>query len=123
MRLIAPGPGEYLDRAAILRLKIAATQAAGRSYSGLQAELKEISRLVYEQTLPGCVPEVDPLADQLFWLNRRVWDLVDWMHNPSAADKDMATWARETVGLNDRRAQLISEINVLCGFAAGEEKL
>ena len=123
MRLIEPGPGEYLDRAAILRLKIAATQATDRPCSGLLVELKEILRIIRGQVPHTCTAEVDPLADQLFWLNRRVWDLVDQMHNPAATDRDMAMWARETVRLNDRRAHLIAQINTLCGFAPGEEKL
>lgn len=123
MRLIEPGPGEYLDRVAILRLKIAATQAADRPCSGLLVELKKISRIVKEQVPRSCEAEVAAKQDQLFWLNRRVWDFVDWMHNPSAADRDMATWARKTIDLNDRRAELISEINVLCKFSPGEEKL
>jgi len=123
MRLIEPGPGEYLDRAAILRLKIAATQAADRPCSGLLVELKEISRIIREQVPRTRTAEVNPLADQLFWLNRRVWNLVDQMHNPAATDRDMAIWARETVRLNDRRADLISQINVLCNFSPGEEKL
>ena len=121
MRLIEPGPGEYLDRAAILRLKIAATQAADRPCSGLLVELKEILRIIRGQVPHTRTAEVDPLADQLFWLNRRVWDLVDWMHG-TVLDKDMATWARETICLNDRRAHLIAQINTLCGFAPGEEK-
>ena len=122
MRLIEPGPGEYLDRAAILRLKIAATQAADRPCSGLLVELKEISRIIREQVPRAHTTEVDPLAGQLFWVNRHVWDLVDWMHKPAATDKSMARWARETIHLNDRRADLISQINTLCGFSPGEEK-
>lgn len=123
MRLIEPGPGEYLDRAAILRLKIAAMQAAGRKHPDLLFELEEIARLFDKQVPSDCKEEVTAKGTQLFWTNRRVWDLVDWMHNPSAADRDMATWAREAVRLNDRRAELISEINVLCKFSPGEEKL
>lgn len=124
MRLINPGPGEYLDRKTILDLKIAAARQRGiehlhfdREWSACMERL-EAYRKLHSDKWDGWERS---LAD----VNRLVWDAID---EQRLAEKEgdeaaEAQWGRTALHGNDLRGKLIHEVNRHFGALQGAEKI
>jgi len=122
MRLIDPGPGELLDRATILNIKIAAGHAADRPTGHFESELEKIE-LRLEPFRSGN-NSWTPWAEALSHVNRRVWVAIDRLREAALGDvPGAAFWGLEALYGNDERALLIQEINRACGQPAAEEKI
>lgn len=123
MRLIDPGPGEFLDRLTILELKIAEAAGRGVHYPHFLAEFQLVRARLFGAEGWG-VDERSAAARewhrQLNALNARIWHLVDELLAGSCRDDCPG---KEAQLLNIQRATLIGEINTACGLASGPEKL
>jgi len=125
MRLLSPGPGEILDRLAILKLKIERIPYGVES-GHFKVERTKLERAYAVFAFPVAKTDV---VNETIWeletLNREVWELIDLMHEKfySASDGEIAQWAKRTMTLNDRRATLVNEINVAFGLGKHKEKI
>ncbi len=122
-RLHDPGPGEILDRLTILALKIQHGWAAGKPVAHWEAE----HAALYSQVLShmGTAPVLELAA-----VNVKLWEAEDelraWRRAPSNLDDEMhatITCAFRIQELNDRRAELVTLINVNAGVDRPSDKL
>ena len=111
-----------IDRLIVLELKI--QRARPDQPIAHFAEVKaQLYRALRQFTAVKPTPDtVALLAQELRHGHRRVWKLIDLMH-AECSDADMALWARETVRLNDRRADLVGKINAAFGLQNRPEKV
>lgn len=130
MRLVNYGTGEVLDRLSILGLKLV--------YGGLQGRDTKHFRDERNALLPK-INAANGLAGitlehylELAAVNAALWQAEDRLREYRKADgaqekwfdyREVALQAFEIQQLNDRRAELISLINVNTGESAGQEKL
>ncbi len=132
MRLIQPRLGELLDRLTILRLKI----QHGKETTHFRWEFAQIILLVEERSewlAPPTRAQMEALEEQLAGVNKAIWRSEDevrgfrerYLEVPfplTSTDADAAAKAGfQSQQLNDRRSQLIHQINVLTGSAKDHE--
>ena len=123
MRLINPGPGELLDRKTILRLKVDAAYERQKPISHFEEERFEIVRRLHAFEDQKPVEMVD-WEERLLEVNRRIWVAIDELRaSASGYPATAAHWGLEAMRGNDRRAQIIHEINAAFGVADGAEKV
>jgi len=122
VRVLNPGPGEIIDRLIVLDLKFEHAKS-DQPMAHFKEEQRELYRAL--RALDGnheASQQVKIIAQELRHVHRRVWILIDLMHI-ECSDSDMAIWARETVRLNDRRADLVGKINTAFGLQNRPEKV
>lgn len=130
-RLINPGTGEILDRLSILGLKLLYGGLAGKETKHFRDERNVLlTKLNAGDGITG--PAMEHYIE-LAAVNAALWQAEDQLREyrdvPQTAHVDMAHYALivrcafKIQQLNDRRAELISLINVNTGEAGGQEKL
>jgi hypothetical protein len=132
-RLINYGPGEICDRLTILSLKILYGSEAGREVTHFQTEQTALLQQVRSRTLNGVWFEQ---VLQLAAVNAALWRAEDALRsarkqhaeivaNPKQLQElvDIVLVAFGIQDLNDKRAQLVQQINRESGEATGQEKL
>ncbi len=128
MRLINPGPGEVADRLTILALKILFGGQAGKDTAHFERERAALLTK-FRATDAGKLTE--PLLE-LAAVNGALWHAEDELrvyrdagYNAVGAPEPLAvvTLAFKIQSLNDRRAQLVGQLNQLAGEAPAQEKL
>lgn len=120
MRLIDPGPGEFLDRETILLLKIKAAGERGRDSAHFESELEGV-RLRLLRFIGH-----DRWAEwhaALTRINDGIWHNIDNLRDNAGNSDAAAFFGLEALYGNDQRAALIQEINRECGMVVGEEKI
>jgi len=122
-RLHNPGPGEILDRLTILALKIVHGQMAGRDITHWVEERDALDNLK--------VPNIPILrVVELAAVNGALWQAEDDLRRERTATEHyvsqtavIAQTAIRIQQLNDRRAALVSLINVNAGVDRPPDKL
>lgn len=121
--ILAPvSVGELIDKITILEIK-AARIADPAKRANVERELTALQHLADEQ---GLVAGLEPLADELAEVNRRLWEVEDALRALEAAGRFDITFvelARSVYRENDLRAALKKQINILANSAIVEEKL
>jgi hypothetical protein len=136
MRLLDPGAGELTDRLTILALKILFGDQAGKDTTHFKAERTSLLTKVRSKTLNGVW--FDKMLD-LAAVNAALWHKEDDLRvlreeiRAMEAGSQNSSWLSEMAhagqiafqiqSLNDRRAQLVAEINKDAGDAGGQEKI
>jgi hypothetical protein len=120
MSLLKPTPGEVIDRISILRLKADAYLKAGKPTERLNLETTELC--LYLDTL-GRHSEVTPIAFELADINESLWKAEDYIRVEAMSEHEVSKTALEIVRLNDRRMQLVREIDKVYGLQSVEEKI
>jgi len=135
VRLYPLGPGEILDRLTILSLKILHGGMAGRSIEHWKAEYAYLNEEKYSPCVSRATSYFADLQAAILDLaavNGAIWTAEDELRRwqgegcgPCSLPQAMtvAVVALRAQSLNDRRAQLIAEINTLLGAEAPEEKI
>ncbi len=129
-RLINPGTGDIVDRLTILSLKILHGGLAGKATDHFERERNALLPMLNGKNTTASWYEH---ALGLHAVNSALWQAEDEMRvfrkgdrpeaNPDWTYRDVALCAFKIQDLNDRRAQLISIININAGDNAGQEKL
>ena len=132
-RLVNLGPGDLSDRLTILALKIHYGKEAGRDVKHFETERTTLLSQIRSRTLNG--KWFDQVLD-LAAVNAALWQAMEHLQRRGdvlETEKDEAERERHfleagRLGLqilrwNDRRAQLIEEINRATGDHLGEEKI
>lgn len=128
MRLINAGVGELSDRLSILALKILHGQQSGRETKHWRHEQAAILTQLHARTLNG---SWFGSYTELAATNAAIWQQEDALRQlrrekdtgssePAVSFMEIAIYLQE---LNDRRAQLIEDINKAAGDHIGPEKL
>jgi len=123
MNILAPiSAGELIDKITILRIK----RDRIRDDAGQQHIRRELDELV--QVRSRCELDNSPLAaleEQLLEINLRLWQVEDDLREAERSNNfgvRFVEMARLVYKLNDRRAALKREINVIAGSAIVEQK-
>jgi len=132
MRLVNPGTGEVSDRLTILALKILAGRQAQQDVAHFETERTTLLQKIHARTLNAMW--FDALLE-LAAVNGLLWhaedDLRGWRDQAEGKIEDCDQAAQEEIGgiafriqhLNDKRAELVRQINRDAGDAADREKL
>lgn len=120
--ILAPvSVGELIDKITILEIKSEKiSDPAARA--NVQRELEALQALRERESLPPAVLEIVPA---LAVANRQLWEIEDALRRlerEGRFDADFVALARQVYGVNDRRAALKRQINILAGSAIVEEK-
>lgn len=120
--ILAPvSVGELIDKITILEIKSEKiSDPAARA--NVQRELEALQALRERESLPPAVLELVPA---LAAANRQLWEIEDalrGLEREGRFDADFVALARQVYGVNDRRAALKRQINILAGSAIVEEK-
>lgn len=131
MRLIGFGAGEALDRLSILSLKIVHADLRGVRSDHFAEE--EQNLLVWLDQHPSTISdathqEVRKSENRLAAVNAVIWYAEDELRRLRSVDSPVeqgaiANMAVKLQIMNDHRAELIREINLLTGYEGGEEKI
>ena len=119
---IEVSPGELIDRLTILRIKDA-RMTDPRKLANVRAELLGLDSVYRRSISPS--PELEGLIDRLRRVNELLWEAEDEVRGCEAAHDfggHFASHARSIYRLNDERAALKRQINVLLGSRLMEEK-
>jgi hypothetical protein len=125
MRLVNPGTGEVSDRLTILALKICAGKDAGRDVAHFEAERAALLTKIRTKTLNGAWFES---VLELAAVNAFIWRGEDLLRAIRLADSGAADWqgtarlAMQLQAFNDRRAELVRQINKDAGDGETKEK-
>lgn len=132
MRLINPGAGEISDRLTILALKIHAGQEQGKEVSHFEIERAALLTQIRSRTLNGKWFEA---VLELAVVNGAIWHAEDDLRTHRKAHAELVADPRELQQLteavrlafrlqtlNDRRAELVGQINQDAGDGAAKEK-
>lgn len=122
-RLINPGLGDQVDRLTILSLKILYGELAGKDTTHFANERAAL--IVQVNARSGSASWYE-LGLQLHATNAALWQAEDELRGyrgDGGPIKEAALCAFRIQDLNDRRAQLIQQINTRVGDNLGEEKL
>ncbi len=140
-RLHDPGPGEVLDRLSILALKIVYAKQAGRAVDQWESELRALISALGGTLHDGSDHARAALVRQLELaaVNAALWQAEDEMRTlrdtPETARADWTgfhgkPWLHAAglcgmriQSLNDRRAELVTLINVNAGVDRPSDKL
>lgn len=133
MSLLKPTPGEVIDRLSIVELKIEACQRAGLETNRLTQEFFKLRSFIWKHHT-AIVPQVlfrdrdesstiFDLSEQLSNTNSELWKAEDDVRIPSATMLQIASSAQLITKLNDRRCNLIRQIDKACGVESIEEKI
>ncbi len=124
MSLVNPTVGDISDRLTILALKRLHGTNDGHHVGHFDREWAALHTMVKARTLNGAWFE---LVLELAAVNAELWKLTDLMR---AVEEDSEVDYREAgniglqiLHLNDRRAELVQQINELAGENMGKEKL
>lgn len=120
--ILAPvSVGELIDKITILEIKSEKiSDPAARA--NVQRELEALQALREGESLP---PAVLGIVPALAAANRQLWEIEDalrGLEREGRFDADFVALARQVYGVNDRRAALKRQINILAGSAIVEEK-
>lgn len=120
MRLINFGPGEIVDRLTILALKILYGTDQGKDVKHFEQE-----RNALLPKLPSLTPRVVEHTLELAATNAAIWQNEDLLRSlrTSPVNGEAALVAHRSQRLNDRRAELVSLININTGDHNGSEKV
>jgi len=129
MNLAAPGLGEVSDRLTILALKILIGTEQGKDVAHFQRERALLLAKVRSRTPNGAwfdsVMELAAVNGQLWQSEddlRRLRATTEVQHTDVFLSRVLAVAFRIQF-LNDRRAELVAQINKDAGESQGEEKL
>ena len=132
MSLIAPTPGEILDRLSILALKIPVFQEKEIFAAHLEAEKSGLEEKMFDwdNILRA------QMADQITWdmlaeqrntlaaVNAILWQAEDDVRSTSQNDSfKLASLCLRIAKMNDARSRAIRRMNELYGADAGQEKI
>jgi hypothetical protein len=119
--LVPISPGELLDKISILEIKSERMDDAAR-LANVQTELSALREV--QQQLPA-TRELSELTAQLKQANERLWDVEDDIRD-CERQRDFGPGfielARSVYRVNDQRAALKRQINILLGSGLVEEK-
>lgn len=125
MSILKPGPGDLLDRAVILGIKVPKAQALGLSVEHLEEERTEIDlRFLSIRTEGPHLPSgrLEGWVKRLREIHERLWGIIDAL--PGEPDDHVAaTLGRTSIRLNDERSKIVQEINRFYDADRGVEKL
>ena len=131
-RLVNAGAGEISDRLTILALKILTGSEQGRDVSAFEIERAALLSQIRSRTLNAKWFE---LVLELAAVNATIWHAEDDLRalrpeavppaegNDEGRQRVVAALAFRTQRLNDRRAELVGQINRDAGDAVTPEKL
>lgn len=131
MKLVNPGAGEITDRLTILALKILAGSERGSDTTHFEQERASLQQKIHARTLNGLwFDSVLELAavNAMLWQSEDLLREVRAKHNLTAGklhqlDLDAAViLAFRIQSLNDRRAELVQQINKDAGDGDTKEK-
>ena len=122
MKVMTPiSVGELIDKITILELK-SEFASAGQALENVKRELTALENVRSSLTLDA---EIGRFTDQLRDVNRALWIVEDDLRDLERAqcfDDAFIEKARSVYKLNDRRAAVKHEINILSGSMLVEEK-
>jgi hypothetical protein len=138
MRLLRPNPGEAVDRQTILRLKMEFGESKNLHTLHFQQEHEELQKYLHETFFVMMCRDVqkpyDDLYAELYDVNNFLWQQEDNIrsyiikHSGVAASElphddlvAIATIGLAIAQLNDKRAQLVMNINKLFGVTSVEK--
>ena len=118
MSLLAPTPGQIIDRVQALAVKVAKFEAAGKSHIHLIGEMCQLAPVLPDTT-------TGPLkvhAKRLYRLHHEMWAMIDTIGKSEDLPLVGAT-AKTLRSKNLERHYVIAEIDRLLGHYFGDEKL
>ena len=113
MSLTHPSVGEFLDRLAILRLKIRFGEDHGKDVAHFRQEQKDICTRLQDKADMN-----HPLVEELFFVNEALWELTDAIREAikqGERDWQIGRFGRLILEKNDKRASLIAKISAQYG--------
>ncbi len=131
MKLINPGAGEISDRLTILALKILHGTEQGKDVAHFEAERSALLSKIHSRTLNAMWFDA---VLELAGINAMLWhgedDLRAWRLKGSGLAQGWEKSAAEEIirlafrlqALNDRRAELVQQINKEAGDSVTQEK-
>jgi len=124
--LLNPSPGEIFDRMTILRLKIAFGTVKGRTTKAWEDEQAELSKLIKVASIEianifeRVKEQIDDKVEELYGTNLIIWKLEDKLRALPECDicttaelEDIAKTAKGIAKANDRRMELVRDLNNL----------
>ncbi len=111
--------GELLDKLSILEIKVSKISEPVK-LSNIKKEL-----LILQEAAEWVLPMVPTLYADLRVVNGRLWDIEDHIRNLESDqqfDAGFVETARSVYHLNDERARIKREINMITGSELIEEK-
>ena len=139
-RLLAPNPGECIDRQTILEIKAEHGQKLAQLKDGTSAvdvshfldEHRSIQKYLevnwFLLVKKDVQPKFNEYVGQLKVVNRKLWQLEDKIRdlktgklNSSNQLEDIRDTAFEIVEMNDIRARLVVQVNQLFGIQTKEK--
>lgn len=131
VRSVNQGAGEVTDRLSILALKIAHGQAAGQDVGHFVSERNALLVQLRARTSDPCLEQTFELATtnaMLWYAEDAIRRLREDAEGASASEKPTLYMEAGRIGmrvqqLNDRRAELVGEINRSSGEFYGPEKV
>ena len=119
MGLMNPSPGELVDRKTILRLKIAAGQRRKVGVGHFQKELELIEAALAEWFRKSAGADqgaCDEATGGMAEVNQKLWHAEDEVRALTRSERDrLAELAKLIPELNDRRAELVQQVNRVFG--------
>lgn len=115
--------GELVDKITILEIKSAKTADANK-LKNINYELTVLTKTLIDQINNSM--ELDHLKAELLKVNQLLWDIEDKLREKErlhSFDEEFITLARSVYIINDRRAELKREINLIFGSQIIEEKI
>lgn len=124
MGLLAPSPGEVVDRQTILELKIAAAKKKNVAVHAFNEEFDQLQGYLERNSLTSASAEYGSLYNQLKGVNTQLWNIEDEIRliireagDPSGLSADQKVQvckiSFDIPRLNDQRSELVQQINKL----------
>jgi hypothetical protein len=111
--------GELLDKLSILEIKVSKISETVK-LNNINKEL-----VILQEAAKSVLPMVPTLYSDLLRVNARLWDIEDHIRNLESNqqfDAGFVETARSVYHLNDERARIKREIDVITGSELLEEK-
>lgn len=119
MGLMNPSPGELVDRKTILHLKISAGERKKVNVRHFQKELELIEAALgewFRKSAGADRSAYDAATQGLAEVNQKLWHAEDEVRALDGHQRDrLAELAKLIPALNDRRAELVREVNRVFG--------
>ncbi|MGH9789533.1 MAG: hypothetical protein ACRD4U_12615 [Candidatus Acidiferrales bacterium] len=116
---MSPSPGELVDRKTILHLKIAAGERKKVEVGHFQKELELIEAALAEWFRKSDGADrgaYDQATRGLAQVNQQLWHAEDEVRALASSERDrLAALAKRIPELNDRRAELVRQVNRVFG--------